>query len=236
MQGRAMKLVLLPGLDGTGVLFQPFLAALAPLALEPVVIGYPPRQALGYEQLLRQVRAALPQDGPYILLGESFGGPLALRLAAEHPPRLQALILSGSFISCPFAAVPSWAAYCVRPLPFRAFPLFARLTGWLQAASDEHRLLSQQALSQVADFVFAHRLREIIRVDVAAELRACAVPILYLQGKYDWAVPAANLARILRIKPDVHTASIASSHMILKTKPHQAVQAIDRFLRRVGLI
>ncbi len=31
------------------------------------------------------VRAALPAGEPYILLGESFSGPIALALAAERP-------------------------------------------------------------------------------------------------------------------------------------------------------
>jgi len=117
-------------------------------------------------------------------LGESFGGPLSLRIAAEQPPGLKALILCGSFVSCPFEWVPAWTAHCIPAFPFRAFPLFARMKSRLgRYATKEHFALSLEALSQVAPHVFARRIREIIRVNVAQELRVCEIPILYLQGE-----------------------------------------------------
>ena len=102
-----MKLLLLPGLDGTGVLFRPLLKSL-PDWLEPVVIPYPTQQVLGYDDLLSTIRQALPLDEPFLLLGESFGGPLALRLAASKPPGLKGVILCGSFVTCPYSSVPTW--------------------------------------------------------------------------------------------------------------------------------
>src|SRR6266567_2475238 len=75
-------LVLLPGLDGTGKLFAAFVRALG-AGVESRVIGYSPDEPLGYEELEPQVRAALPRDRPYVLLGESFSGPIAMRIAAS---------------------------------------------------------------------------------------------------------------------------------------------------------
>lgn len=46
-----LRLILLPGLDGSGVLFAPLLRHLPP-DVEPVVVRYPPDRALGYEELL----------------------------------------------------------------------------------------------------------------------------------------------------------------------------------------
>jgi pimeloyl-ACP methyl ester carboxylesterase len=50
-------------------------------------------RALGWER----VHAALPPSGTAILVGHSFGGVEALRLAAAHPARIDAVILTGSF-------------------------------------------------------------------------------------------------------------------------------------------
>jgi surfactin synthase thioesterase subunit len=69
-------LVLLPGLDGTGTMFAPFVAELPPW-IEPVVLDYP-AEPLGYADLARRLATRLPEDRPFFLLGESFGGPLAL--------------------------------------------------------------------------------------------------------------------------------------------------------------
>jgi len=227
-----MKLVLLPGLDGTGVLFRPFLNVLPP-DVEPVVASYPAQKPLSYAELLPLAQAALPVDEPFVLLGESFGGPLALRVAATQPRGLQAVILCGSFASCPFALVPKWAGSLVRPWPFRAFPLFAKVKERLGLyATKEHYALSIEALTQVAPAVFAKRIREIIHIDVAAELRNCAVPILYIQAARDRIVPASNLRRILAIKPDVQSVAIDASHMILKTAPAAAARIILDFIAK----
>jgi pimeloyl-[acyl-carrier protein] methyl ester esterase len=226
-----MKLVLLPGLDGTGVLFRPFIEILPP-HIEPVVVAYPTQEPLGYEQLLPLVVGAMPKNEPFVLLGESFGGPLSLRIAAQSPDNLRGLILAGSFITCPYRAPPHWAASLIRPLPFRAFTSLVKLKAQLgMYATLEHFALSIEALSQVAPEVFAHRAREIMRVDVAAELRACPVPLLYLRGEQDRVVPNSSLKKILAVRDDVRVARIASSHMILKTQPIAALNAIEAFIK-----
>jgi len=75
----------MPGLDGTGALFENFATA-APDAMAPVVASYPPDEAMSYEQLAPIATAMLPTGGRCILVAESFSGPLALRVAAGAPP------------------------------------------------------------------------------------------------------------------------------------------------------
>ena len=77
-----MHLVLLPGLDGTGALFRRFARAL-PEGLTSQAVHYPAHDPADYDDLLPRVRLQLPQ-APFVLLGESFSGPLAIRLAAER--------------------------------------------------------------------------------------------------------------------------------------------------------
>jgi pimeloyl-[acyl-carrier protein] methyl ester esterase len=229
-----MKLVLLPGLDGTGVLFKPFLEVL-PRNIEPLVINYPTQTPLGYDELFELVRPCLPSNAPFVLVGESFGGPLALRIAATSPTGLRGVVLAGSFISCPYGWTPHWASSLVTTLPFRAVPYTINLQSLLgMYESSAHRELSYEALSQVAPSVFAHRVREIICVDATQALRDCPVPILYLQATRDAVVPAANYTRIASIRPDVSLARINSGHMIFKTQPNAALTAIQEFIARLG--
>src|SRR4051812_12496722 len=77
-----IALVLLPGLHGNDVQFRPLLAHLPP-QIRPIAVNYPPDQPLDYAQLLPLVLAALPEDQPFVLLGESFSGPLAIMAAAR---------------------------------------------------------------------------------------------------------------------------------------------------------
>jgi len=87
---RARTLLLLPGLDGTEVLFGPLVRS-APQGIEVSAVTYPRGPANRYEDLLPRVRKSLPQDRPFYLLGWSFSGPLAL-MAAERPPLLSGVI------------------------------------------------------------------------------------------------------------------------------------------------
>jgi pimeloyl-[acyl-carrier protein] methyl ester esterase len=206
-----------------------------PPDIEPVVIAYPTQTPLGYNELFELIRARLPSDAPFVLVGKSFGGPLALRIAATSPTGLRGVVLAGSFISCPYEWAPQWASSLVTALPFRAVPYTINLQSLLgMYESGEHRELSRQALSQVAPSVFAHRVREIICVDATQALRDCPVPILYLQGTRDAVVPAANYTRIAAIRPAVSLARINSGHMIFKTQPDAALIAIQDFIARLA--
>src|SRR5262245_10326170 len=93
-------IVLLPGMDGTGDLFAPLIAQLKG-APTPLVVSYPNAEPLGYSELTALARKALPRNQPYILLGESFSGPIAVQLAAERPHGLVGLVLCASFVSSP---------------------------------------------------------------------------------------------------------------------------------------
>ncbi len=93
-------LVLLPGMDGTGVLFAPLLGELDP-RISPWVVPYPADEPLSYDELLPLVRRALPSGEPFFLLAESFSGPLAIKLASEAPGNVRALVLVSTFIKNP---------------------------------------------------------------------------------------------------------------------------------------
>jgi pimeloyl-[acyl-carrier protein] methyl ester esterase len=66
---KTSDLVLLPGLDGTGLLFRRLLSAL-PNELQAKVVSYP-NQALDLEQLAAHVLRQLPAQR-VVLLAESF--------------------------------------------------------------------------------------------------------------------------------------------------------------------
>ena len=82
-----MTLVLLPGLDGTGDLFSNFVEALSP-SLEAKIVRYPADRPLSYVDLFPIALNSIPTK-PFVLLGESFSTPLAVRLAATNPSSLK---------------------------------------------------------------------------------------------------------------------------------------------------
>ena len=116
-----MQLILLPGMDGTGRLFADFIDAME-LRVAPKVIAYPGDRALSYGELTDLVRRALPIDEPYVLLAESFSGPIAIALAAEELPGLAALILVSSFARAPIR-LPRILRAIVAWMPMRWAPV-----------------------------------------------------------------------------------------------------------------
>ncbi|MFX9246871.1 alpha/beta fold hydrolase, partial [Acinetobacter baumannii] len=63
-------------------------------------IAYPEHQPLGYQELLDLVLPTLPA-GRFVVLGESFGGPLAVEIAARFKERVAGLILAATYVRPP---------------------------------------------------------------------------------------------------------------------------------------
>ena len=224
------SLVLLPGLDGTGRLFGPLLARLSP-EVAPVVVSYPSDSPLGYFELLPIVLRALPAGRPFVVLGESFSGPLTVMAAAAHPPGLVGVVLCASFIRNPHPYVPSVLASVVRSPVLRLFPRFAQIRALLGGySSPALRSLIREALSGVAPAVLACRIREVLQVNVAKQLQSCSVPVLYLRAHSDIVVPAWNVKTIRKAFPALQVISLPGPHMVLQASPAAAAEALSHFL------
>src|SRR6187402_2819704 len=89
-------LVLLPGLDGTGDLFKPFIEALTP-DVSTITVSYSSVSHSTYADCQAVALSRLPQQDPFVLVGESFSGPIAIALAASRPAGLRGVILVGTF-------------------------------------------------------------------------------------------------------------------------------------------
>lgn len=230
----ATSIVLLPGLDGTGALFRPLLPHLPP-SLRPSVVRYPGDEELGYDALLERVISALPTQERFIILGESFSGPLALMVADTNPSGLEGIVLCATFVRNPRRLRARWLQRLVRPWAFRMYPKFSEAKALLGGySSPELRASVAEAIAAVTPEVLAFRIREVMNVDASAQLRRCPVPVLYLRGRRDFVVPKHNAREIARISNKVTITSIAAPHMVLQTRPAEAAAAIVRFAETVA--
>jgi pimeloyl-ACP methyl ester carboxylesterase len=224
-----MHLVLLPGLDGTGILFRPFIESL-PADIQPVVIPFPGTEALDYPGLVRFVAPRLPRSAPFVLLGESFSGPIALQLAAEPVPGIVGVILCASFVSNP-TVIPSFFRHLAGPWLFRFTPAFVQAKALLGGYfSPDLRDLLASAHGIVSAPVMTQRIRSILSVDATPALRATRQPLCYLRGLGDHVVPARNLRRIQAVRPDVQVHLIPAPHLVLQLQPKAAAQAVSSFI------
>lgn len=228
-----MKLVLLPGLDGTGDLFAPFCRALGS-AIQPIVLRYPADPQLSYQDLEAEVRRNLPSQEPYALLAESFSGPIAIKLAAERPPDLRALILCCSFASNPrpgLVGLRGLIAY----IPFARLPAAPLLSLLLGAgASGALRAWVGTIVGGLPSALVAARLQAVMRVDVRAALERLLVPVLYLQAAQDRLVPPASGEEIRRRCADCSLLSLPGPHGLLQVEPEAAARQVQGFVARLS--
>jgi pimeloyl-ACP methyl ester carboxylesterase len=122
----ALKLVLLPGMDGTGSLFADFVDAL-PKSFNAVTVRYPTEQCLSYSDLEDLVRAACPISGPFVLLAESFSTPLAIKYAATNPNNLEGVVLCAGFATSPVRGWRRFLGSLLAPLVFH-IPIMRLIT------------------------------------------------------------------------------------------------------------
>jgi len=233
-QTQRVRLVLLPGMDGTGELFSEFAAALS-ADFEITTVQYPTERCLSYSELEDFVRAACPISGPFVLLAESYSTPLAIKCAASRPGNLEGLVLCAGFATSPVRGWRRFGGWLLAPLMFRVpLPsLAARL--WLVGPEALPSLLEavRSAVSSVKSKVLAARLRAVLACDVREEIGQVAVPILYLQAKQDRLVSASCLEELRRIKPQMAVAALEGPHLLLQRKPQRAAETVVRFVRSV---
>jgi len=210
-------LVLLPGMDGTGELFAPFVAALGD-AFEVRVVRYPGRDCGEYQELEGFVWPAIPEDRPFVLLGESFSGPIAMSIAASAPKQLRGLVLCCTFARNPRPKLAAMKAL-IDFIPFKLLP-----SGWLVRA--QMRAAFRRALGQVTTAALRARMHAVLAVDVCGKLAACGVPILYLRAKRDRLVPPTSGDLVAAIAPATTMVEFDAPHFLLQTVPEQAAREV----------
>jgi len=225
-----ITLVLLPGMDGTGLLFSDFISALGP-EFTTHVVSYPNDPSLGYDELERIARSSLPNDRPFAILAESFSGPIAISIAASQPPGLMGLILCCSFADNP------------RPLFGQAQVLLKLFSPKLVSmaildkfllgrwSTDQLRAALRETLDSVSSNTLRARAKEVRAIDVSAKLDRIRIPIIYLQGSDDLVVPTSALDYILKTAPRVQVARLPGPHLLLQTAPSAAAQIVSNFLQ-----
>lgn len=226
-------LVLLPGLDGSGDFFDALCRQLPP-DWRTQVVRYPADQALGYSELARWVREALPDVGPVVLVAESFSGPVAIQVAASRPAGLIGLVLCATFARSPrpvFAPLQG----LVRWAPVRVAPM-GLLARWLLGADADASWVERirQAVNRCSVAVLRERARAVLTVDVRYQLADIRAPVMYLQATRDWLVPAAALVEMQCVLPGIQVARIDGPHFLLQTRPEACAERIVLFVKSLA--
>lgn len=228
-----MKLVVLPGLDGTGTMLSSFAQRFG--SGEVDVIAYPGDRRLSYRELADFVAQCLPSDAPFVLIAESFSGQVVTLLARRGHPGLAGIVFAASFVSPP-RRFPSAVVPLFRHLPFKsrlALRLAAPFTGGGQTDAEGASLAA--AVAEVDRAVLADRLDQVLRADHAAEFAQLALPMLYLRPRQDRLVPASAARDMARRNPYLAVRELDGPHFILQTRPDEAAIIIRELVASLAV-
>jgi pimeloyl-ACP methyl ester carboxylesterase len=200
--GRKPLALLIPGLDGTGLLYY---RQVKPLEERYRVLPwwFQPRSEFGYGELIAELAQATSEEPPssVVVVGESFGGTIALHFALTHPEKVNCLVLVNSF------------AVYTRRLRIRLGCLLAPLLLWrgmrklknfivdrilaLEGIPLEDRYRYRELIKQVYHPAYCKRLQLVRDVDLRAKLSLIAVPTLLFASGRDKIVPSVEEARFM---------------------------------------
>ncbi|WP_396216580.1 alpha/beta fold hydrolase [Gemmatimonas sp.] len=199
VQGEGPPLIYIPGLDGTGLLFY---RQARLLAHRFRVITFRLRDdALSMDSLVAEVARhlddAVPDSAPAIVVGESFGGALAMSFALAYPQRIRALVILNSF-SRITPKIKLYAAITAASLvPWGTMRIVRRLTASRLHSSHTHRdeikrfLLLTRATTRRG---YINRLRILTQYDLRDQLNGIRVPTLFLAADEDHLIPSVEQA------------------------------------------
>ena len=175
------------------------------------------------------IEAARPRK-PFVLLGVSQGGAVAIRYAVEHPENVSHLVLYGAYAQGmavqddPELQEQSRACIALTRLGWgKDNPVYRQLltSRFVPDASEEQIRWYNELCRRTATPEMAARILEFrMRIDVAELLPRVTVPTLVLHSRGDEAVPACQGRLVATSIPAARFVDLDSrNHILLETEP-----------------
>lgn len=225
------KFILLPGMDGTGKLFKPFIEQFTnPDDIR--IISYPTDRYIPLDELVNFVTSQLPKNKPLIILGESFSGPVAISLASKSDLDIYGIILVATFAKYPLSIFKLFSRFIPLSLLFR-LPIPDFLIRRYCFANFSTELLNETLRDSIKSNlprVLAQRAHEGARVNVSNLLTEIKIPCLLISACNDKLVPDGAMQYLNTRLPDTRWVKIDGPHFILQTQPKACLDAIKQWL------
>jgi 3-oxoadipate enol-lactonase len=194
--------LLIPGLDGTGKLYFRQIEALSK-SYRTLAWQFRNRDSFNLPDLVEEVAQGTENEKPgsMLLVGESFGGMVALQFALSHPERVQRLVLINAFpyyrqktrisLACLLSGLLQ------KPLArgVKDFVVERILTSEGIQAPD--RLLYREAIRLVCHPAYCRRLQLVRDVDLRGRLGEINTPTCFFASGRDKLVHSIREARFM---------------------------------------
>jgi len=214
--------VLLPGLHGSTALYDAFVA-LAPPWARCLPVPLPRLGGQDVDSLAGTLEAELRRLEGFVLVGESYSGPIAARVAAVLGKKVALLVLCNPLVEMPVGLPAGLAATAASWTGMPAAAAAAVLAGGDRelgrAALDGVRALPKEILEERLASAFAVTAEEL-----APFLSA---PLLAILGTRDRLVSPDWTRALLADVPFATVVELDAPHLVVQTKPQEVWDAIS---------
>ncbi|MFK7765906.1 MAG: alpha/beta fold hydrolase [Mariniblastus sp.] len=193
-----------------------------------------PDKKLSYRELCRHFSWRFDVNKKYIVIAESFSGPLGILLADRFPKSIKQLVLVSTFATAPmptrlklFNIINLGAVLFRLPMPrFIARQFFV-------GNRDSESVIQADLVKRLGTAVriqcpltLQSRLALIANVDVTEELSNLQCSLSYVLATEDRLVPRKAFEEIQKIRPNLNVIEIVGPHLIMQTKPVEVWDAL----------
>jgi pimeloyl-ACP methyl ester carboxylesterase len=241
VHGTGEAVVLVSGMDGTGRLFY---RQVPLLARSYRVATYALRDsATTMDQLVADlgdvIDAVAPDTRRATIVGESFGGALALSFALARPAQVNRLVVLNSFPHFTPQIRLHLARFWLRALPWGAMNLVRRLTASRLHSRHTHRDEIRRFMELTASATregYCNRLQVLTRYDARPHLQDIHVPTLFLASQQDHLVPSVAQAQYMAARVPGASVQILDGHghICLIAPDIDLGQILDAWRRSAG--
>jgi pimeloyl-ACP methyl ester carboxylesterase len=217
VEGSGPPLVFVPGMDGTGRLFYrqaPLLASRFRVGTYRLRDGAERMETL-VEDLDDVIRALAPDGEPAIVVGESFGGTLALSFALARPDRVRALVVINTFPRFLSQLRLQLALRGIHVMPWGLMGIVRRVAVFRlhsrhTARADVRNFLEQTKATTRRGYI--GRLRILKDYDVRDRLKDIRVPTLFVAADEDRLIPSVDQASYMASRVPGATLRVLRGH------------------------
>ncbi|WP_444939352.1 alpha/beta fold hydrolase [Microbulbifer sp. JMSA002] len=218
-----MKIILLPGLDGTGYLFKDLMKEL-PSTLHVEVVSYSSISSLSYYGQAQEI-ASLYADEDVLIVGESYSGRVAYELCSLLGERVKGLVFLASFVSRPsiYSRLASIIPTSIlKPNHLTRLLLYIvgfNMSGGIQLVSPVFHSLGHTDIKKLKE-----RLRNIAYVDKPTKKITC--PVTYIKPSKDLLIASRSVQYLASLCPNFTKIEVLGGHFIAQSNPVACAKAI----------
>ncbi len=224
---KAIETVLLPGLHGSGELFEPLLRV-APANHEITVVTYPTQTKLSFDTLVEIAENQIPAEKPIQLVAESFSGLVAIRLLTRSQRNYKSVVFCAAFASSPVPGFKWLVKAILRLMRVWSGAVSLGVRHFCLNGSGSQTIVEQVShiIDKIPVSLLQARLEMIGELNLIDELGRINIPSVYLLASQDRLVPRRCTQEFVDNIPTLKLHEIDGPHFLLQACPGVAAKVI----------